>query len=251
MIKIILLVLISFSSFAIVPGVLENKLSDKVVKVKFTRLGFSKSGICTASVIASDKILTAGHCVKGFLEDRQSFLRLKVNHKSYAIINIVVPPKYLDLQRKYDDAIENDKPFASELKNVSKLDVAIIKVRGNLLKKFKLTKIATSASSDQVVKLCGYGYINFVEELYEGNESQELYCAKNTLKLESNSTFIKGNLLYSRYYKGLTAPGDSGSPLFDNDMNQIGVLSGITKNDAADATSYYANLLSLKKFLDM
>ena len=52
MIKIILLVLISFSSFAIVPGVLENKLSDKVVKVKFTRLGFSKSGICTASVMA-------------------------------------------------------------------------------------------------------------------------------------------------------------------------------------------------------
>lgn len=246
MIKLFLLIY-SLSSFAIVPGVRSLDLEKRVIKIKFTKFAISQSGICTGTRISKREILTAAHCVKNYLNKKSKFLKLSINNKNYSIKSIKVPDKYLELQQNYDDAISQKKPFASQLKEVSRLDIAIIKVQNNIDSNILITKISKESSFR--VKLCGYGYTRFVDNLFFENKSQDLFCGFNEAIYEGSYLFIKGNLANTSLEYSLTAPGDSGSPLFDSDMNQIAVLSGITINNLHDATSYYANLSKMLHFL--
>ncbi len=248
MIKLLLFI-ISISVFAIIPGTSREDLSSIVLKAQFTRFGFALGGHCTATAISEKKILTAGHCVKNYILSRPKFLKIKINNKSYGINHISVPNGFVELQKQYDASIKDKNSFKLILKDLSKIDIAIITLSKTLRKSIDKVKIAQLNSSSKEVLLCGYGYSLYEPDTYSQNVPAKLLCGSNRYFSKGGLLFIKGNIVSPSHTEALTAPGDSGSPLFDSNMNQIGVLSGITKNDSGDATSYYANLMNLKEFI--
>lgn len=248
MINSLLVLFLSLSAFAIIPGVKDLGHQNQVLKLQFLRFGVSQGGICTGTAIGKNRILTAGHCVKRYIESRPRFLKLKINDKNYSISKIETPSKYIELQKKYDEKIRNKKPFGNELRVLSRIDLAVIVLRRNLKKDIIITKLKLSKSPNSEAILCGYGYSLYRDDIYSGNKTGDLLCGHNNFFIDSSYLFIEGNVFNASPSSSMTAPGDSGSPLFDKDMNQIGVLSGITKNDQGDATSYYAAVFRLPSF---
>lgn len=248
MIKIFALI-VSFNLFAIITGVSSPSSVNSVLKIQFKRFGIPKGGICTATAVSKTKILTAGHCVKKYLKHKPSFFKLKINSKSYSISSIDVLPNYSKFQQNYDFAISNNKPFANELKILSRIDVALITLTKKLSDNINITKLSLIDSAKGDAKLCGYGYSSYIDGKYSGNKSKLLLCGKNTYKSDSKYLFIKGNILNTSLSSSMTAPGDSGSPLFNTSGEQIGILSGITKDESGAATSYYVKLFAIKSFL--
>lgn len=245
--------LISFNSFAIISGVSTPSDQQRVLKIQFNKINVSIGGICTATAISKTKLLTAGHCVKSYIKSRPSSLKLKINSKNYSILKIDVLDNYLELQKKYDDAISNNKPFANELKILSEFDVAIITVVNNFEKDIKITDLYLGDVKSGEAKLCGYGNSFFNKGKYLGNDDQNLLCGNNKYMVDLNYLYIEGNIIKSSVLSSvsssMTAPGDSGSPLFNLSGQQIGVLSGITKIKSGAATSFYVKLSGVKKFL--
>jgi hypothetical protein len=240
---------ILLNSYAIVGGN-ESYETSKYVKLQFVKFGYYQGGPCSGSIISDYAILTAGHCVKDFLEQRDFGLKIAINDNNYSISDIKVPANYRKYQDIYDATYSKGLDYTDAMINVAKVDIAIIKTKRKL-KQFKKTKISFMNPFSQV-NFCGYGYTFFNGELFSyipGSEGK-LYCGSNKLVSTLGNPFkVKGNLYQAFYGSSLTGAGDSGAALINSFKQQIGVLSGITRDKYGDAFSYFVPLKNNKQFI--
>lgn len=238
-----------------------NDELENVVKLGVTYTGGIKTH-CTATVIGSKTILTAGHCLEYYMAN-PDFKNITLNEQSFTIKKFVTPPgfnerykRFLELFKKAKDVNFSPNKDVTEEYTKSHLDLAsydLAIINTNERLHFIRTKLSFRPVSiaTQVV-IAGYGYTKYSYTKDKGwsyKTNDGLYYGYNSISNNTLYYSIDGKLIGGKSDSALTAPGDSGSPLLLKDsLKQVGVLRGSTEQEGIDS-SIFVPILPWKKFI--
>lgn len=261
------LTIAAFARGTIINGLVDNNgVFSNVVRLEIgpSELAPENTYNCTGTVVADRTILTAGHCLYPLHQSPKSAV-LKVNGDEHQVAKVKFVDEFLELQSKYLGlmARQRSAPFGS-LKYInlgakiqdafilnSEYDLALLITKRPIAAAIPRTKLdfGRLRKGKRVVAV-GYGYTGFSKEGgFFGPTTVANYRFERVVESPNSALAIANK----NAPNGITAPGDSGSPLLieeDSEFEQKGVLSGafsIRPNDAP--RSLYAPVRSHKRFL--
>lgn len=224
----------SISTHAIVNGKeLHASQRPEIVRLLLykgtTQKDIEENGRCTGTAISDFLVLTAGHCVTGFYNEKNDAIvlhRFKKDGSEEIIRANKVYTEYIaeDLQKVKDeqnkkhatpDSVPGCSPGIKPLAHTRTPDLALIKFPFGTFKKWAQVNFAQELSLNNPIEFLGYGVTisSFEASIpYADPNPTDLRIGKNQIwrTSENRVAFI------SEGYKPVADRGDSGAPLFYN-----------------------------------
>lgn len=207
----------------------KNKMASSIVAIVSKEEG--GESLCTGSIIDSNTILTAAHCVDHAPKEMKIIFGVDIHKTSEEFIRNV--DKFI-IQPNWNQHLRSGEG-----------DLAVIHFRGDLPEGFVRVKLADDKlilKNGQKVIMAGYGVTEGEDQIGAGKLRQTI---TEIIDRHSETEILTDG------HKSSVCFGDSGGPAFikiDNDLVQWGVASSVT-NLACDDTSIHTEIMKYKSWI--
>ncbi|OLR93593.1 S1 family peptidase [Actinokineospora bangkokensis] len=161
---------------------------------------------CTATLISSQYVLTARHCVGGSLSFRIGSL---------------------------DQSSGGYVAYGAQTTTHPSADLALVRLDRSIRTTYSPLGTSTDVAPGRYAVVLGWG-ATCTDQAEINCQSRYLKYADVTVSTVADRDYFGGVAIGARYYNGITAGGDSGGPMFANGR-QVGVAS---TSNRYDYTSY-------------
>ena len=224
-------------SNALPPKMTSPQLADFTASESVALVAISKHeamAFCSGVWISQNMILTANHCVEGYVDHINDLFDMNQEYKD-AAISYVTPSEVNDIGWPVKKS-----HFTSVYYLDTKDDLAILKAVGDEIPEHRSAKLAASSpivGSDVYTNGSpSSAYFSFRKGMVSAYRND---MSKAGLEREIHGPFLQACIAISF--------GDSGGGLFDEDGNLIGIASFMS-GEAQD-TGFYIHLQTIRKLM--
>ena len=217
------------------------------------------SGLCSATILSRYTILTAAHCVSHLKHRNKNFINIQ--KKRFRIKKIHTLKSFKPAQKKFLEAAARDDlcintSLCSEIReevrlkyvSVTLYDIALINLVDTLKGSVNIISLDFDPPAPwDPIHMVGHGFVKHSLDKGFYLQPKVPYIKKGALEVLPNGIYAAFGLYPSDY---LTAPGDSGGALLNEQYQQIGIISGAYTNERFESGSIFVPLRVHEDFID-